>query len=374
MLTLLWSRGDFWTWLSPDLLWAVCLGWALYLYCKKYCLNQSLVKLDVMRLSFWSLLAAASVLQWLVGGPRLVLSGHENLVTRLAFSPDGRFLASGGWDRTIKIWNPVTGENLKTLAMVTSGADRVEAVAFSPDGKILAAGGSKFVSLWDTESWTLRRSFSLGGANEIASLIFFPTGKLLVVGNDRTSGVWDVTTGERVLGVNNYLGSNAALSPDGQLLAAVPSGYGTVTVWNTSNWEELFRLRTSVSSVVFSLVFSPDGRILAGGDGQNNLLLWTTPDQQYVPNVLNKVGCGDGVVSLAVSPNSKWLAAIASRAPGLEGLSKPGCIKLFRLQDNQFTFMSWQTEPVGRGLAFSPDSKTLATTGDRYRIKLWQLD
>jgi WD40 repeat protein len=90
--------------------------------------------------------------------------------------------------------------------------------------------------------------------------------------------------------------------------------------------------------------------------------------------VLNKVGCGDDVVSLAFSPNGKWLAAIASRASGLEGLTTPGCIKLFRLQDNQFTFMPWETEPVGRGLAFSPDSKTLATPGASNTIKLWRVD
>lgn len=681
MITLLWSRNDFWTWLFLDLLWPVYLAWALYLYCKKYRLKRSPAKRVFLRVSFWSLLALAGVFHWLVGGPRLVLSGHESLVTSLAFSPDGRILASGSSDRTIKIWNPVTGENLKTLSFInpapmrslafspdgkllalgswnkvtllnvvdgkelatlskareyggtvthgvlfspdakslitadmgslrvwdvetrrlrtalldetknffqaeavaisrdgkllasgnhrgvitlwdmvnekrqytftahgdkkvsalafapddrilaTGGHDArtvlwqlsasgepkeilalkadtgdinsiafspngrllataayyvrvwnvatgkllfmfedrrvkfaqvtfspdgetlaagsedgtielwdmrtrtkritlkveggfpvqalefspdgkilasgtrgghaifwdpvtgdkkhvfssdgdsispamgdsrkgpVEEVVFSPDGKILAAGSREIVNLWDTESWGRRRNLWLGGARAIKSLIFFPTGTLLA-----TNGLWDVTTGERVLDMDKYLGSPAALSPDGKLLAAVPSGYGSVSIWNTNNWERLFSLRTSVSSVVFSLAFSPDGRILAGGDGQNNLALWLTPDQQYVPNVLNKVGCGAGVVSLAFSPNSKWLAAIASRASGLEGLSKPGCIKLFRLQDGQFTFMPWQTEPVGRGLAFSPDSKTLATPGDGNTIKLWQVD
>jgi WD40 repeat protein len=328
-----------------------------------------------LQLSFWSLLAAASALHWLVGGPRLVLSGHDSIVTSLAFSRDGRFLASGSWDRTIKIWNPVTGENLRTLAIEDGGRkDPVEAVAFSPDGKILAAGSRKIVSLWDTQGWSFRGNLSVGGVNIIESLIFFSAGNLLVTKSDRASGIWDVNTGETVPGVSKYLGSVAALSPDGKLLAAVPSGYGGVKIWNTNTWKELFLLSTSARSVVFSLAFSPDGRILAGGDGQNNLALWMTPDQQYVPNVLNKVGCGDAVVSLAFSSNSKWLAAIARRGSSLEGLSKPGCIKLFRLQDNQFTFMPWRTEPVGRGLAFSPDSKTLATPAQDGTIKLWRVD
>jgi len=374
MLSLLGPGSNFWTWLFLDLLWPVYLAWALYLYSKKYRLKHSLAKAQVLRVSFWSLLALAGALHWWNGRPRLVLSGHENLITSLAFSPDGRFLASGSWDGTIKIWSPVTGTNLTTLAMEDSRKDAVEAVAFSPDGNILAAGSRRIVGLWDTQHWSRQGNISLGGANAIGSLIFFPTGKLLVTKSDRAAAVWDVTTRERVLDVNNYLGSVAALSPDGKLLAAVPSGYGGVKVWYTQSWKELFFLRTTVSSVVFSLAFSPDGRILAGGDGQNNLALWMTPDQQYVPNVLNKIGCGDEVGALAFSPNGRWLAAIAHGGSGFEALSKPGCIKLFRLQDNQFTFMPWQTEPAGRGLAFSPDSKTLATSGEGHKIKLWRVD
>jgi WD40 repeat protein len=373
MLELFWWRNDFWTWLFLHLLWPVYLGWALYLYFKKRRLKQSLTELDIFRVGFWSLLALVGLLHWWVGTPRF-LFGHEGLVTSLAFSPDRRFLASGSRDGTIKIWNPDTGKNLTTLATEESRREAVDAVAFSPDGNILAAGSRRIVGLWDTQNWSRQGILSLSGANAIESLIFLPTGRLLVTKSDHASSVWDVTTRERVLGVNNYLGSVAALSPDGKLLAAVPSGYGGMNVWSTQSWNKLFFLRTTVRSVVFSLAFSPDSRILAGGDGQNNLALWTTPDQQYVPNVLNKVGCGDDVVSLAFSPNGKWLAAIASRASGLEGLTTPGCIKLFRLQDNQFTFMPWETEPVGRGLAFSPDSKTLATPGASNTIKLWRVD
>lgn len=330
-----------------------------------------------LRVSFWPLLlAAAGALNWLVGGPHLVLSRHENYVTSLAFSPDGRFLASGSADRTIKIWHPATGNNLRTLPLEDSDRkEAVEAVAFSPDGKILAAGGRKIVSLWDTGSWTLRRNLRLDGVNPIESLIFFPSGALLVANSRDASAVWDVKTGERVPLKNKLLGAVASLSPDGNLLAAVPrGGYGGVRIWNTNNWQQLFLLKTTASSVVSSLAFSPNGSILAGGDGQNNLALWMTPDQQDVPNVLNKVGCGDAVTSLAFSPNSKWLAAIARRAEGFEGLSKPGCIRIFRIQDNQFSFMSWQTEPAGKGLAFSYDSKTLATPAQGDSIKLWRVD
>jgi len=374
VLTLLWSRNDFWIWLFLDLLSPVYLAWAYYLFHKNYRLKQSPTKGDRLRVGFWSVLGIIGALHWSFGGPRLVLSGHESSVISLAFSPDGRFLASGSLDHTVKIWNAVTGKNLRTLTLEDSGRkEAAEAVAFSPDGKILAAGGRKIVSLWDTESWTLRNSFRREGTNVIESLIFFPSGELLVANGSDGSAVWEVYTGQRVPVKEKYLGSVAALSPDGKLLAAVPSGYGAVRVWNTDNWQRLFLLRTSVSSVVFSLAFSPDGRILAGGDGHNNLALWMTPDQQYVPNVLNKVGCGANVVSLAFSPNGKWLAALARRASGLEGISKPGCVRLFRLQDNKFTFMSWQTEPAGSGLAFSPDSKTLATPYSG-TIKLWRID
>jgi WD40 repeat protein len=373
LLTLLWSRNDFWIWLVLDILWPVYLARAFYLYGKKRSQKDPLANGVVLRLSLWSLLGAVGVLHLMFGGPR-VLRGHEKLVSSLAFSPDGRFLASGSWDGAIKIWNPVTGENVTTLAMGDEWTSPVQAVAFSPDGKILAAGSTRTVGLWDTQSWSLRRNLPLSESNRVASLIFLSPRQLLVTKSPGASAVFDVTGGANIPDVPTHLGSVAALSPDGRLLAAVPSGIGGVTIWRTSDWRKLFSLSTSVRSVVFSLAFSPDGRILAGGDGKNNLPLWTTPDRQYVPNVLNKVGCGADVISLAFSPNGKWLAAIASSASGPAALTTPGCIKLFRIQDGNFTFMPWRAELGGKGLAFSPDSKTLATSGGGHTVKLWRID
>ena len=312
---------------------------------------------------------------------RLTLKVEDGFpVLALGFSPDGKILASGTRGGFVNVWDPVTGnkkyvfqsDGNKTSPNIGTNPDsRVEAVAFSPDGKTLAAGTSQIVNLWDTETWRLRRNFWLSGRNAIKSLIFFPTGTLFAA-NDGASGVWDVITGQRLLGMDKYLGSFAALSANGKLLAAVPSGIGGVNIWNTNSWQRLFLLRTGVRSKLYSLAFSPDGRMLAGGDAHNDLALWLTPGTQHVPNVLNKVGCGFKVVSLTFSPNSKWLAVVASGAP-FPGL-KRGCIKIFRIQGNKFSFMPWRAAFGGKGLAFSPDSKTLAAPSGGNTIKLWRVE
>jgi WD40 repeat protein len=81
------------------------------------------------------------------GQPVRTLTGHTNLVSSVAFSPDGRLLASGSWDQTIKLWGVASGSLVRTL---TGHTDDVNSVAFSPDGRLLASGSwDKTIKLWD---------------------------------------------------------------------------------------------------------------------------------------------------------------------------------------------------------------------------------
>ncbi len=306
-------------------------------------------------------------------------------VLALGFSPDGKILASGTRGGLVTFWDPVSGkkksvfqtDGKKSSPNIGTVGHKVEALAFSPDGKTLAAGTWKIVNLWDTETWQLRRNFWLGGDFSIKSLIFFPTGQLFAA-NEKASAVWTIATGERVSGVDKRLGPLATLSHDGKILAT-GSGYG-LNLWNTGRWSLMFHLQMLGRKKVTSMAFSPNGKILAVGNAANELALWISSRWQRVPNVLNKVGCGGAVVSLAFSPNSRWLAArtVHSRARWvlffLPLPESPGCITLFRIKDNYFSFMPWRAEIGGSGLSFSSDSKTLAAASGMNTIKLWQVE
>ncbi len=127
--------------------------------------------------------------------PSLFLQvGHSADVTSVAFSPDGKTLASGSFDNTIKLWDASTGELKQTLEGLKNG---VYAVAFSPDGMTLASGsGDTTIQLWNATTGVLKQTL-LGHSKVVSSVAFSPAGKTLASGSlDNTIKLWDAATGE----------------------------------------------------------------------------------------------------------------------------------------------------------------------------------
>jgi len=118
------------------------------------------------------------------------LEGHSHSVSSVAFSPDGKVLASGSFDDTIKLWDVQTGRALQTL---TGHSDNVNSVAFSPDGKVLASG-SATIKLWDVQTGRVQQTLT-GYSDIVNSVAFSPNGKVLASGSyDNTIKLWDVQT------------------------------------------------------------------------------------------------------------------------------------------------------------------------------------
>jgi WD40 repeat protein len=220
------------------------------------------------------------------GRERATFKGHTENVHSVAFSPDGKTLASGSLDETVKLWDVATGQELNTLPCHTSAFIGGPKIAFSPDGKTLASGGGfseTTVTLWDVG--TGRRRATLQHTEGITSVVFSPTGRTLASGSwDGTVRLWDVATGQQrgALRANPKAWTNSiAFSPDGKTLACgnadAELDRSEVMLWDLASGQERKRLTLSKyvdESYVGYVTFSPDGKTLVAIELPRTIHLW----------------------------------------------------------------------------------------------------
>jgi WD40 repeat protein/tRNA A-37 threonylcarbamoyl transferase component Bud32 len=290
--------------------------------------------------------------------PTLVttLTGHSSSVTSVAFSPDSRTLASGSWDKTIKLWDV---QSQREIAALTGHSNWVTSVAFSPDGRTLASGSYKTIKLWDVQSQREIATLT-GHSNWVKSVAFSPDGRRLASGSEEnTIKLWDVQSHREITtltGHSNHVRS-VAFSPDGRRLAS-GSNDQTIKLWDVHSQGEMVTL-TGHSDWVRSVAFSPDGRTLASGSDDKKIKLWDVHSQREIATL---TGHSNHVCSVAFSPDGRTLASGSDERK----------IKLWDVQSQReiatLTGHSWYVLSV----AFSPDGRTLASGSYDNRIKLWR--
>jgi len=292
------------------------------------------------------------------------LHGHVNSVWMVAFSPDGKTLASASGDHTIRLWDVATRQPLGQP--LTGHEHEVFSVAFSPDGKTLVSSSSGTIRLWDVATrQPLGQPFT-GYSEWVHSVAFSPDGKSLVsVDADGPIQLWDVATrqpvGQPLIDqVNPML--CVAFSPDGKTLASGNSDR-TIQLWDVATRQPLGQPVIAHSVNVYSIAFSPDGKTLASGSRDKTIRLWDVATLQPLGQPL--IGHGGSVYSVAFSPDGKTLASgsgdqtirlwdVASRKP----------------QGQPLTGHKGEVFSV----AFSPDGKTLASSARFDKIiRLWDV-
>jgi WD40 repeat protein/tRNA A-37 threonylcarbamoyl transferase component Bud32 len=313
---------------------------------------------------------------WDIAAAKESCSFHEETVAlSAAFSPDGLRIASGSADHTVKLWAS-PGNASRTLS---PGGKQINNVEFSPDGRRVAGGGSD-IGIWDAISGKHYMSLSGHGYGRIA---WSPDRKRVALG----SIVYDATTGKADLPLkepgrrSSTFGAGTAFSRDGKRLAAVWDTYGRVCVWDVTTGECLQNLYTGKFATC--VAFSADGRELAVGrstthtEDKEVLQLWDVATGKVALTPEAPEGFLHGVNSVAFSPDGKLLAAAVGNYGG-GGAS--GEVRVWDAATGQpVCNLRGHSECVW-GVAFSPDGKRLASACGRWDrgrvpgdVKIWDI-
>jgi WD40 repeat protein len=275
---------------------------------------------------------------------------HALNCNSVAFSPLGDLLASGGRERVIRLWDPLTGKERRQILGPDKG---VEAVAFSPDGKLLAgAGQDGVVYLWDAV--TGQEVCRLEGHKRAAcALAFSAKGNVLAVGDAMDIRLWDVASGKLLQTLEGKMGrvDTVALAPDGRTVAGASMG-----IWATASGK-LVHDAPAKKPYARAVVFSKDGQFLVTV-GQTGTVVWDTATGDKVDRLS---GPGVRQPCVALSPDGTLLAIGGD----------DGGVRLWDWAAAKEVRQICRLVLPIHTVAFSRDGKTLATGGNWGAIRLW---
>jgi WD40 repeat protein len=299
----------------------------------------------------------------------LVYRGHTERINALAWAPDGKTIASGGNDRTIRIWESASGDNLAAFP----ASDWVHALAWAPDGKQLA-WGSKGVTLlnWNAghkapREFMVRR---LGFPDGFLAVAWSPDGARLAAGGlGKTIEIWEAQTGNHLLtysGHHRFLEDAAvyalAWAPSGQWIASVRAD-ATVQVWEAATGNQCSTYRgyqVGYFGHRRAISWSPDGKYIASAGDQASVHIWeATTGERH----LRLDGHNGTVNSVAWSPDGKCLAS--------GGSDQTVRVWDIAVAKERMAYARHSAEV--NAVAWSPDSTHLASAGDDHLVQIWQV-
>ena len=286
--------------------------------------------------------------------------GHSNLVTSVAIAADGRTALSGSYDKTLKLWDLASGRELRTI--FTEHSHVVNTVAIAPDGQTALSGGhDKTLRLWDLANGKEIRKIFTGHSGRVTSVAIAPDGRTALSGGwDETLKLWDLASGKELRTFTGHSGgvTSVAIAPDGR--TALSGSYDkTLKLWDLASGKEL-RTFTGHSGELVCVAIAPDGRTALSGSVDNTLKLWDLATGKELRAFTGHSGMVGGV---AIAPDGRTaLSGSYDKTLKLWVLPTGGEPRAF------VGHSDWVT-----GVAIAPDGRT-AISGSRDRtLKLWDL-
>ncbi|BAY47951.1 WD-repeat protein [Scytonema sp. HK-05] len=297
------------------------------------------------------------------------LKGHNHTVMSVSFSPDSDILATASWDKTIRLWSRKNQTSFQTRPdKILKGHDKgIISVSFSPDGKTLAsASADNTVKLWSRDG---REIYSFKGHNDqVMSVSFSPDSKTIATGSvDKTVRLWNVEGKYlNILSVHNDWVMSVSFSPDGKALATASQDKTAKLVSPDGLAVKILRGHTHV---VNSVAWSPDGKTVATASWDGTVKLWSQDGQQ----LQTLKGHKGGVLSVSFSPDGKMIATG----------SQDKTVKLWSRDGQELLTLKGHSDaPKGSrpkgdriwSVAWSPDSKLVASASADNTVKIWNLN
>jgi WD40 repeat protein/serine/threonine protein kinase/TPR repeat protein len=303
-------------------------------------------------------MAANSVFQDIRAADALfaVLSGHDDIVTSAAFSPDGTRIVTASRDQTARIWSAQTGAQLGVLR---GHSDVVQSAAYSPDGtRIVTASGDKTARIWDAQLGVQLAVLS-GHSASIRSAAYSPDGtRIITASHDKTARIWDARTGAQLAVLEGHLDrvESAAYSPDGRRIVTA-SADKTARIWDARTGARIAVLAGHGYSV-WSAAFSPDGTRVLSASNDTTARVW---DVRTGRQLLLLSGHGDAVRSAAYSfDGTRIVTASDDKTVRIWDAITGSQLSVLAADDRDFM-----------SAAYSPDGTRIVTASDNKTARIW---
>lgn len=283
--------------------------------------------------------------------------GHADRVQSVVFSPDGKFVLSGGLDNTLRLWDLKSEREIRRFNGHTDG---VRTAVFSPDGRLALSGGrDKTLRLWDVNTGKEVRRFT-GHSDAVLCAAFSPDGKLALSSSaDKALRLWNINTGRTI---RTFVGHadeiySTVFSPDGKFVLS-GSTDKTVRLWNVKTGKET-RKFSGHENGVYSVAFSPDGRLALSGSEDKTVRLWDVASGKE----LRKFEHEEAIFTVSFSPNGKFVISAGMK----------GDVTLWELNSGGKAMLFAGNKWPVYSAAFSPDGRLVVSGGFEKNVRIWDV-
>ena len=303
-------------------------------------------------------------------GSRKTLTGHTFLISNLVFSPDGRMIASDSRDGTIRLWDVINGEAKYTFTKESERTNpertNTNMLSFTPDERtIVYVSWDNKISLWDSITGEHKNTFDMLPECSTTGAAFSPDGKTVAIGSaNETIYLYDLETGELKMTLTGH-GKHVdhlAFSPDGKTFTTASYDGEIICLWDANTGEHRLTLTAPNMQYIQGLAFSPDGKTLASGSGDGTIRFWDV-DSGNEKHIFT--GHSESVMSVAFNRNGNIIASGSTN----------GIVRLWNADTEQYikTLKALNGfKDTAHSMLFGLDGKTL-TCGTDDGIRLWNI-